>query len=219
MNLKEAISSFGTMDADKKALCDHIWDITNLEVQTHKLNQNNIPEDARDNILSQLKLRPALLVHIANIAIEAGLNISTFAEVGTAQGLQSMVFAKLFPKASVYTCDIRDVRDPELSKLKNLFFVAGNSLDLSEKLKGKEAVDFCWIDGSHDHYAVVNDFIALSRRAHKDTIWVFDDYDKRFGCFQDLNLLSMHFDEYFVADLGLTASGNPNKILVARGYE
>lgn len=216
--LEECVNTFDKMDSSSRKVCDDLWDTISLKVQEQKLTSSGILElEKRSRILSDLKQRPAFLVHVVQKAIGLGNTMETIAEVGTAQGLQSIVFAKIFPEASVYTCDIKDDRDASFIRYSNLNFMVGDSLALNKQLheKGKR-VDFCWVDGSHDNYAVIDDFLSLSTCAHSSTIWAFDDYDTRFGCFRDLNVLLRHFEESIILDLGLTASGNPNRIILAR---
>jgi len=218
--LNDALSSFDRMDKEKRLLCAEVWNSVSDGVQRKKLTQNGISDPTeRDRIIDQLKIRPALLVHVADCLMRDLGRISSFAEVGTAQGLQSILFAKAFPDASVFTCDVKDDRDESFKTQKNLWFVNGDSKQMSKVLSGKDKIDFCWIDGAHDHYSVVNDFAALVLRTHSETVWAFDDYDKRFGCFYDINTLVQHFREHIVVELGLTASGNPNRIVLARGFE
>lgn len=217
--LKNAISSFKSFNSEKQLICEQVWHEISDDVQRNKLTQNNIFDlNLREEIILQLRRRPSLLVHIADFAKKSGLEINTFVEVGTAQGLQSIMFAKTFPDSSVFTCDIKDDRDKTFSENLNINFVLGNSKKLCASLAENKKIDFCWIDGAHDHYDVINDFISLFSKSNRDTIWAFDDYDKRFGCFHDINLLMSHFEEHVVVDLGLTASGNPNRIAIMRGF-
>lgn len=218
--LKNSLSSFDRMDPTKRSICTEVWMSVSDKVQRNKLTQNGISDPSeRDRIIEQLKIRPALLVHIADCIKRETGHLASIAEVGTAQGLQSILFAKSFPDTTVFTCDVKDDRDASFSNFQNLWFVNGDSKQMSKVLAGKEKVDLCWIDGAHDHYSVVSDFAALVLRTHSETIWAFDDYDKRFGCFHDINVLVQHFREHIVIELGLTASGNPNRIVLARGFE
>lgn len=218
---EDCVNDFESMDSSLKTTCDSVWDEVSLKVQDQKLTNSGIFDPhKRQQILTELKQRPSFLVHVANKAKTSGQKMDTFVEVGTAQGLQSIIFAKSFPNSSVYTCDIKDERDKNFEENKNIKFVLGDSLTLGKELrKDEKSVDLCWVDGSHDHYSVVDDFLSLLPRTHKSTIWAFDDYDSRFGCFRDLNVLIKHFEEHVVLDLGLTASGNPNRIIVARGFQ
>jgi hypothetical protein len=218
---EDCVNSFDSMDSRVKDICDSVWNDVSYKVQDQKLTSSGIFDPhKRQQILTDLKQRPSFLVHVALKASAAGQGMKTFVEVGTAQGLQSIIFAKALSDSLVYTCDIKDDRHSTFSENKNVRFVLGDAQQLSKKMKEDDAVaDLCWIDGSHDHYAVVDDFLSLMPRSTKSTIWAFDDYDSRFGCFRDLNVLIKHFEEHVVLDLGLTASGNPNRIVVARGLQ
>lgn len=220
--LTECVNTFDSLESSLRERCDSLWDEISLRTQESKLSAHGIMDaEKRNRILSDLKQRPSFLVHVALRARNEGFGIRNIAEVGTAQGLQSIVFAKTIPECQVYTCDIKDDRSTHVfSTCENIDFVLGDALKLKEKIKesSERNVDFCWVDGSHDHYAVIDDFLSLLPCTHKDTIWAFDDFDQRFGCFRDLNVLLRHFKEHVVLDLGLTASGNPNRIMLARRF-
>lgn len=219
---EKCANSFENMNKDHREACTSLWNRVSLSVQNQKLNNSMIfEEEKRNDIIQGLMKRPEMLVHVADVAISEGLSMRNFIEVGTAQGMQSIIFSHVFSDSRVFTCDIKDERDSLFGEYKNLEFFLGDSLKMSNALRDKldHTVDFCWIDGSHDHYAVVEDFISILPRTHKNTIWAFDDYDKRFGCFHDLNLLSRHLDEKMVLEFGLTASGQPNRVLLAKGTD
>ena len=78
-------------------------------------------------------------------------------------------------------------------------------------------MDLFWIDGAHDHYSVVHDIMMLAKCSSKNAIWVFDDFDKRFGCYNDIRCAIAAADDHIILNLGQTASGNPNVIVIARG--
>lgn len=216
---EECVKTFESMDSNAKSKCEETWNRISLNVQQKKLDENGIFNDEKRNqILTGLKTRPSFLVHVAMQSIAQGHDIKTIAEVGTAQGLQSIVFSETLKDAKIYTCDIKDDRDKNFSIHENIRFVSGDSTSLNTVIKEeKQKVDFCWIDGSHEHYAVLDDFLSLVSLSHSSTIWAFDDYDKRFGCFTDISVILRHFREKAVLDLGLTASGNPNRIVLTRG--
>lgn len=221
MSLLSVMQNFKLPDSERIKLCRDVFDNVSLQVQLKKMRQNGITEEKEiDDIISQLRTRPAILVQVADELRKTGHNIRTFAEVGTAQGMQSAVFSKLFPESRVYTCDIVDERGDLLRECENVNFVLGDSLVMNEEIKkNNDTIDFCWIDGAHDHYSVLDDFLSLNGLTHDLTVWAFDDYDKRFGCFHDLNLLIRHFKEYVVLNIGKTASGNPNIIVLAQGLK
>lgn len=219
--LTNCVDTFESFDKETRKICDNLWNDISLSTQEKKLTTHGILDsDKRNKIIEDLKQRPSFLVHVAMKSREAGNDIRTIVEVGTAQGLQSIVFAKTMPGSFVYTCDVKDDRVDVFSTCNNVEFVLGNSRKLKEKIKEKsfEKLDFCWIDGSHDHYAVLEDFLSLLPHTHENTIWAFDDFDQRFGCFSDMNVLLRHFEEHVIVDMGLTASGNPNRIMLTRRF-
>lgn len=217
--LQDYLSTFQTTNETARETCSRLWKSISLHVQEKKLTSSGIFDlTKRQQILNELTFRPAILVHLALEAQKLGHSMNTFVEIGTAQGMQSIIFSEVFPQAKVYTCDIKDDRCQEFVSHQNLNFVLGDSLILGKKLyEEQKKVDFCWVDGSHDSYAVLDDFLSLLPHTHCDTIWAFDDYDERFGCFKDLNLILRHFKESLVLELGSTASGNPNRIIITRG--
>jgi hypothetical protein len=215
----DCVSSFSSMDASRSRECDQIWDLISLNVQNTKLSNNGIwDNERRTSIIAGLKRRPAFLVHTVDHA--SITHAPVFVEVGTAQGLQSIVFSKLFPNSVVYTCDIKDDRHPRFSDYSNVRFVLGDSKSMCDKMiqDSCDHVDLCWIDGSHDGYAVINDFLSILPITDSKTIWAFDDFDPRFGCYKDLQLLARHFNEKIALEMGQTASGNPSRILLTRGF-
>lgn len=214
MDFHSVISRFDLFD---KTISDSVWAEVSMPVQIEKLNSNGILEtSSRQAILDQLKVRPALLAHFAS-EIYKTRGRCRFLEVGTAEGLQSITIAKNVEASEVYTCDIRDVRHPSFHKLENMHFVLGNSKDLSSNING--TIDMCWIDGSHDHYAVINDFLSILHLTNEETVWIFDDFDKRFGCWHDINTLLRHFEKTYAVNFGKTASGNPSIISMGIGLK
>lgn len=219
-SLAQCVAEFEKMNSEMRDECIRSFNDASLEVQTKKLNQSGILDELqRSEILSSLNVRPSLLVHIAEQMRGENNSMQIFAEVGTAQGLQSLCFARNFKDSKVYTCDIKDDRSIFTKNTNNIQFVLGNSQNMRDQIPDSEKLDFCWIDGSHDSYAVIDDFISLFGKSHKETIWAFDDFDSRFGCYNDILLLSGHFRDTIAINLGLTASGNPNKILIAKGFK
>lgn len=187
---------------------DSIYNDMCLDVQKTKMKNHNIPQKAQSGIIEQLKVRPKILSSISKY-----FGAKTAVEVGTAQGMQSVVFSEI-SGCKCYTCDLVDVRN---ARAKNdlVDFTLGNSLAMSNKIE--ESFDIAWIDGAHDHYSVVFDFVALRKKAHEKTAWVFDDFDQRFGCFHDISSIAAAAKENYVIDLGFTGSGQPNRIVVCLG--
>lgn len=215
--LEHALSSFNNVKLENLNLCHRIFDDLSSNVQNKKLDQSLVFDiNERNKIIEQLKVRPALLVHIANFMRDQGVSVKNFVEVGTAQGMQSACFAGCFSDAHVYTCDIKDDRSENIKNIDNIHFYKTNSLEMVNLLPDDVKFDFCWVDGSHDAYDVIEDYLSLSKRSHKETVWVFDDFDQRFGCFNDIQILARHFKESYVIDLGLTASCYPNRIAIMK---
>lgn len=219
-SFESCISSFSKMNEASRQICLDTFREVSLEIQTKKLNQSGILDEVtRNNIISSLNVRPALLVHIAESLRSDTNKMQVFAEVGTAQGLQACCFARNFENSLVHTCDIKDDRENLTKNLKNIVFTLGTSQKMESSIDYDRKIDFCWIDGAHDSYSVIEDFISLFHKSHSETIWAFDDFDERFGCYKDISLIAGHFRERIAIDLGLTASGNPNRIMLARGFQ
>ena len=111
----------------------------------------------------------------------------------------------------MWSCDIRDVRhekyveefDPETT------FINGTSKELAEHIKGQDiAIDLFYIDASHDKGAVVRDVLNLRDSQSENPIWIFDDFDTRFGCYHDIERICQMKKNYKVYSVGKTASGN-----------
>jgi hypothetical protein len=62
----------------------------------------------------------------------------------------------------------------------------------------------------------LTDVIRLSKNQSKDSIWIFDDFNKRFGSYQELQFLASLSENYLIT-LGPTASGKPNNMLIVAG--
>lgn len=193
-----------------------IWDVVNLPTQTQKLKTANITDPDRcETILSMLSKRAYFLTRLAE-----QYNCKNIAEVGTAQGYQFYSFAEYVQEVdgNVTSCDIRDARNPEYSKAheesSNVNFVSGTSREMSEKVS---SVDMFYIDGSHDKGAVLTDVANLSSTQSESPIWVFDDYDIRFGCFNDILQLSTAGLPFKVYHVGETASGSPSHQIFIKG--
>jgi len=218
MNLIDAVKNF-KLDYEDEMICTDIWTDMSASTQRAKLEKFNL-QKYESEIFKSLQQRPKLLVHIAKKLLST--KSPTFCEVGTAQGMQSIIFANCFPHSNVYTCDIVDDRSTyfeSLQRYSNVKFVLGNSRELSKKIGlDNKKLDFVWVDGSHDENEVSKDFISLFRHSHEDTIWAFDDFEKRFGCYKDINMLLGFFKENCVVELGVTASGQPNVIAIAKGF-
>ena len=204
-----------------KTLEEHfleIWDDVYKPSQEIKAVQNNISEDAKNLAFNGLSKRGKFLCQLYDF-----FECDNIAEVGTAEGFQFFTFCRHLSmsnkKSKVYTCDIRDVRN---SKYVNKFpenevFTLGTSKEMSEKIitDGKK-IDMYWIDGAHENSNVLYDVIRLAKTQSNKSIWIFDDFNERFGAYREIQWLS-NFNETRSLTLGPTASGKPNNMLILQG--
>lgn len=187
-----------------------IWNDINLPIQTNKGNVHGIRNEKLDNCLDKLSKRAYYLVSIAE-----HIGAKNIVEVGTAQGWQFYSFAHYADKHSgqVFSCDIKDVRNEEY---KNRYqdsttFCLGDSKQLANILEeAEEKIDLFYIDGSHERTAVLKDILNLRKFQSDKCVWVFDDYDSRFGCFHEIQKLRELNNNFKVYRVGDAASGNPN---------
>lgn len=189
-----------------------IWKDVNLPTQKKKATTHGLTEEEAEKSFSQLSRRP---YYLASLAEEYGCR--TFAEVGTAKGLQSFSFAEYIRENNidghVWTCDIIDVTDKEYkSRYKDyITFCLGNSEKLSSTIRASESkIDMFYIDGSHDRGEVIRDVYHLKSCQSENPIWIFDDFDLRFGCYKDILSILNIGNNFKVYSVGNTASGNPS---------
>ena len=194
----------------------NIWNEINLPIQTWKGQQHNLQKQYLDKCLDSLQKRAYYLTRIADFASSKNI-----VEVGTAQGWQFYSFAEYASKIGghVWSCDIKDVRnDTYKNKYKNTSnFYLGDSKNLAtEVAKSGQKIDLFYIDGAHDYGSVVRDVVNLRNLQSDNPIWIFDDFDERFGCYEDIKrLINKH--KSFVYKVGDTASGKPNHQVVIFG--
>ncbi len=193
----------------------NIWKEISYDVQKQKALNHRLSEEATTECFLQLQRRPYYLASIAE-----RLNVKNIAEVGTAEGLQFYTFAYSLQKTDghVWSCDIKDVRDLHYKdKFNNTTFVKGDSKALAEQIKNQgKKIDLFYIDGAHDYGDVVKDVVNLKEVQSENPVWVFDDYDERFGCYQDIKRLLKKSDDFLVYHVGNAASGNPNHQVIIR---
>ena len=195
-----------------------IWEDVYLPSQQKKAAECNISEEQRKSAFNGLSKRGRFLCDLYSF-----FECKNIAEVGTAEGFQFFTFCNYLKEndinGKVYTCDIRDVRN---SDYKDNFdnigsFVSGTSTEMSNKiLEDDQKIDLFWIDGSHQSGAVLFDVIRLAKTQSKNAVWVFDDFDERFGIHNEIGFLS-NFSESYSFSLGCTASGNPNTMMILAG--
>lgn len=191
-----------------------LWNDINLNIQNRKLdNANIISNKKRREILGNLSKRGYYLTRVAE-SFEA----TRIAEVGTAEGWQFYNFCKYVSDkgaegGAVFTCDPRDVRNNGYKELYDnddrFLYTQGTSLEMS---KIANDIQMFYIDGLHDQGTVINDVINLekSQNNSRKPLWVFDDFDERFGCAQDIFTLCQASRAFKVYRVGLTASGMPS---------
>lgn len=187
-----------------------LWNDINLPIQEKKLDENGIvSEKKRNSILEKLRKRAYYLTRISEVH-----EVENIAEVGTAEGWQSYSFAEYCASkgsGKIYTCDPRDVRS-KAHKEKYVEFcdyTMGTSKEMSEKIKD---IDLYYIDGLHDKGTVLTDVVNLTKTQNKEkeVIWIFDDFDERFGCYEDVMQLITASLKFKIWEVGLTASGKPS---------
>lgn len=190
---------------------NELWEEINLPIQTQKLNNSMIYDPVeRKQILSSLSKRGYYLTRIAE-----SFKCSDIAEVGTAEGWQYYNFCKYvksLSEGSVSSCDPRDVRNEKHRKEFSddcFTFYQGTSKEMSLE-EGKK--DFFYIDGLHDENTVMLDVFNLQKNQTENSIpvWIFDDFDQRFGCFKDILSICNFSRNFKLYKIGKTASGMPS---------
>ena len=74
-----------------------------------------------------------------------------------------------------------------------------------------------YIDGAHGTGDVIKDVYFLKKLQSENPVWIFDDYDQRFGCYNDILAIMKIAKKFKVYSVGNTASGNPNHQVVIYG--
>jgi FkbM family methyltransferase len=196
-----------------------IWEDVSRPVQLRKAKNHNLSKEQTEVSLSQLVARPTYLCDIASM-----FDVQNIAEVGTAQGLQSYTFAEHIKSNNiaghVWTCDIVNVRNKEYEKkyADVVTFCDGDSEKMSADISSSgKKVDLFYIDGAHGAGDVIKDVFHLRKVQSDNPVWIFDDYDERFGCYQDINKIMKIAKKFKVYSVGQTASGNPNHQVVVYG--
>ena len=195
-----------------------IWKEVYKQSQDKKIKENNISEEVKKKAFNGLSKRGKFLCSLYDY-----FDCKNIAEVGTAEGFQFYTFCDHLQRKKsnhkVYSCDIRDVRNKNYAQTFGNYenFTLGTSKKMAEKIiSDSQKIDLFWIDGAHHNSAVLNDVIRLAKTQSKNAVWLFDDYNERFGAFQELKFLSS-FAESRTLSLGPTASGKPNNMMILRG--
>ena len=192
-----------------------IWKDISFNVQNRKADRVGLNLEDRNLIFEDLLKRPYYLVKLANL-----IGAKNIVEVGTAEGLQFFSFAQYLKEhttdGKVWSCDVFDKRNPSYStKYDNANFCLGNSFSLSREIN--EKIDLFYIDAGHDRNDVLTDVSNLRNFQHENSVWVFDDFDERFGCFHDIQSICSNNDNHYIYEVGKTASNLPNHQVIVCG--
>ena len=196
-----------------------LWDDINLPIQSQKAAHYNLPTEKREQVLTKLSKRAYFLTRLAE-KFEA----RNIVEIGTAEGWQFYSFAEYCTEVNgkVWSCDIFDKHHKGYSDQYSdvATFVHGDSEKLASLIESSgQKIDLFYVDGSHERGAVLRDVKALKKLQCTDRkpVWIFDDYDDRFGCYHDISTIAKASTQYFVYSPGRTASNNPTHQLVMKG--
>ena len=168
----------------------HIREICSTADETaliiwNKYGVNNRPHETPPVVTEHPELVVLRGVYLRRLAERIGAK--HFAEVGTARGFQSFMWAQYLletsPDGLVYTCDIDGMDQPiyktpltgdRIFTRRQLWqgspqarivrFVHGDSRKLAQEIKHE--IDLVFIDGEHSEKAVLRDFTALLSNLH-----------------------------------------------------
>ncbi|MHA2216723.1 MAG: class I SAM-dependent methyltransferase [Candidatus Hodarchaeales archaeon] len=196
-----------------------LWEEIALPIQKRKAANYNLTLEDASICFEQLSKRPNYLCNLAKLK-----DVKNIAEVGTAQGLQCFSFAEYVKTSKknghVWSCDIIDVRNEKYSDIyqKHTTFCLGNSQKLSSEIESVNAkIDLFYIDGGHDYEHLIKDVYYLKKVQSENPIWVFDDFDERFGCYGAIKSIMNINENHFVYRVGNAASGNPSHQVIMFG--
>tara|TARA_Y100000816_G_scaffold286110_1_gene266729 strand:+ start:715 stop:1989 length:1275 start_codon:yes stop_codon:yes gene_type:complete len=188
---------------------EKLWNDINLKTQEKKLDTAGIvSRKMRNSILENLKKRAYYLTRFAE-----SFECKNIAEVGTAEGWQFYTFCKYISEntdnGKVFSCDPRDVRNIDYKnkyESERFKYFQSTSEEMSSEIG---EIDMFYIDGLHDVNTVITDVMNFEKCQveNKRGVWVFDDFDQRFGCAQDILTLCQTSKCFKVYRVGKTASG------------
>ncbi len=137
------------------------------------------------------------LIMFASIAFQSKTKINSILEIGTFDGITSILLSNLFPNSEIITIDLKDddpifksiyerkddklrkkfilERNNRLSKFKNIKFIQFNSLKLTLNSLPNKKFDLIWIDGAHGYPIVCSDITNAISLANNNTILMCDD--------------------------------------------
>jgi len=191
-----------------------LWKEISLPVQTQKALNHNLTQEEAEKCFVQLSRRPYYLVSLAE-----KFGVKNIVEVGTAEGLQYFSFAEYASNngGHVWSCDLRDVRNEACKERYSdvTTFCLGDSSKLSSILD--EKIDLFYIDASHHRNMVWQDVKNIREHQSDNPLWVFDDFDARFGCYLDIQEICKSAKRFKIYKVGNAASGNPNHQVIVYG--
>ena len=184
---------------------NELWENINLPIQTKKLDNSKIlEEDKRKSILSGLKKRAYFLTRIAE-----AYDSKNILEIGTAEGWQFFSFGEYVKQKNgiVVSCDPRDVRNKKyIDEYEGICYYFQDTSKFLGSSNQVNDIDFFYIDGLHDEGTVITDLTNLINKQSNNPVWVFDDFDTRFGCFKDIASIISVSNGFKIWNIGLTAS-------------
>jgi len=208
----EKAGNIDTFEMDDDYL--HIWKDISFRVQLNKAKTHGLTREQTKKCLSQLWRRPYYLTLVAK-----AFDAKNIVEVGTAEGLQFYSFAEHVSEngGHVWSCDIVDKRNKKYAQRyeERATFCLGTSKELASQIN--EKIDLFYIDASHEKDAVLQDVQNIKHLQSESPIWIFDDFDERFGCFEDIKSLCKQVGRFKVYRVGDAASGNPNHQVIISG--
>tara|TARA_R110000851_G_scaffold133481_1_gene268388 strand:- start:18087 stop:19343 length:1257 start_codon:yes stop_codon:yes gene_type:complete len=198
---------------------NELWENINLPIQTKKLDNSKIlEEDKRTSILSGLKKRAYFLTRIAE-----AYDSKNILEIGTAEGWQFFSFGEYAKQKNgiVISCDPRDVRNKKyINEYEGICYYFQDTSKFLGSSNQVNDIDFFYIDGLHDEGTVITDLTNLINKQSSNPVWVFDDFDTRFGCFKDIASIVSASNGFKIWNIGLTASGHPShQVMVNNRFE
>jgi predicted O-methyltransferase YrrM len=135
------------------------------------------------------------LIIMSSISIKRDQGVRDILEIGTYDGVTTMILSKLFKDANIKTIDLprkntsftttykretnsdifADLRDQRLSKYKNIVFREKDSIHLGEE---SEKYDLIWVDGAHGFPMISIDICNGLRLLRHGGIMLTDDIIK-----------------------------------------
>ena len=137
------------------------------------------------------------LIMFAAMSFNKINKINSILEIGTFDGITSIILSKIFPHAEIITIDLKDndpifkniydrnddikresfikERNLRLSKIEKIKFIQMNSLEITIDSLHHDKFDLIWIDGAHGYPTVCSDITNAIRLSHAQTILMCDD--------------------------------------------